>query len=89
MARMHVAKIGASTMSKENKVVIEYDGVKRDLAVPFQMCVGRETLELIASAINTRLQEMEPPHTYGWLEVVERPISTPNDAPIAWKQGAP
>jgi hypothetical protein len=69
-------------LSSTKKLVIEFDGVKRDLAIPFRICASRETLIQIARAVNDVLAG---DWCYGWLDVTERPKeSRPNTKPIGW-----
>lgn len=64
------------------KVVIDYDGVKREISGPFQICIGPDEAEALRQAI---LEFLDRGGTFGWVTVYVRPPSTTNTAPIGWK----
>lgn len=70
-------------LDQSRKIVICFDGVRRELSMPFSICASREGLEHLLRAIKKAL---DSGLTYGWVDVTELPKSGPsNTAPLDWK----
>jgi hypothetical protein len=71
--------------STEQKLVIEFDGVKREITIPFRICGGAEDLRQLQRALSAVLDRDQPLY-YGWVDVTRLPPeSKPNTSPISWR----
>lgn len=71
------------------KLVISYDGVKREISGDFAICANAESLRTLAKAIEDKLEPF--PNFYGWMEVREplKPLEiTSNQEPLSWSDKA-
>lgn len=67
------------------KIVISFDGVRRELQMPFRICCDRETLQEIRKCIGDRL--CDTTWSYGWHDIFVQPASGPsNTPPLSWKE---
>lgn len=66
------------------KLVIEYQGVKRVISGPFNVCLDRETAESIARCL-TEFFADHPEISDGWLPITDLPNEAATGAPISWK----
>ncbi len=67
------------------KFTIEYEGIKRQIDGPFNLCASKEDLAAIADAI----REFDEKAVYGWIFVRQRRAKmTPNQTPLGWKDRA-
>lgn len=65
------------------KVIIEQDGVKRQIEGPFWMCVSNRDAQHIIDALQKLLNEGI---AYGWLPITELPPpSMSSTSPQGWK----
>ena len=63
------------------KLVIEAEGVKREIIGPYALCASREDLKLLDAALTRWLSGTS---TFGWCDIVELPRSTANTPPMPW-----
>ena len=68
------------------RVVIEYDGVRRRVELPFRICTSRENLETIRYAISRWLEREGS--VFGWVDLMASSPVMLEGAPMAWKEGA-
>ena len=66
------------------KVIINQKGVKREIEVPFQMCVDAPTLRTIVRRLQEADESNENGWSYGWITIYEKPSVevTPNTEPL-------
>ena len=62
------------------KLIIEHQGIKREIRGPFNICGDRRSLMCIANRIIDAA-----PH-YGWVLIYETEAGKANLAPISWKE---
>lgn len=64
------------------RIIIEKDGIKRELETPFNICGNREDLERIHKEIQKSGMK-----TYGWIRIPKLDIepSVPDTSPLPWK----
>lgn len=71
--------------SSAEKVIICFDGVRREFALPFQICGSRETLAAIQRSLGRALSSGE--WSYGWHDIYVHPPSGPsNTSPLSWRE---
>lgn len=63
------------------KIIIEKDGIKREILGPFNICGSANDLATIVRCIDS-----ENIITYGWVKISEREPFTPNTPPRAWSE---
>ena len=69
-------------LASTKMVVIDFDGIKRELRIPFRICASRETLTYIAKAVNAALARN---WSYGWVDITECAKDSHADTkPIGW-----
>jgi hypothetical protein len=67
-----------------SKILIEHDGVKRELAYPFNICISRADMEHLVKEFQRALADEE--WSYGW-KPVHGPIrfsTAPGTLPRRW-----
>jgi hypothetical protein len=63
------------------KIIIEYDGVKREIEGPFNICGSAADLR----SLSEQLRGFDPDASYGWMSIRTTEASiTPNQPPIGW-----
>lgn len=71
------------------KMLIEADGVSRDVPFPFEICASRATLEWLALCIETELNRSTEPFSHGRVQVPTPLRTVVYDAePLAWADAA-
>lgn len=68
------------------KITIDYEGLKREFALPFQICLGRQELYALYLALQKEV-EGEKPFVYGWIDVPLSGTHSVNQKPIGWSEG--
>lgn len=71
------------------KIVLSKDGVKREIETPFAICIGRDDLHRLISALSHMYASMRDEangSSYGWGRIDEAHPDTcaPNQAPLKW-----
>lgn len=73
------------------KIIVEHDGVKREIAGSFNVCGSASDLRSMARQILGGLEAWKEVHghdgTFGWVPVLDnRPVvSVANQKPLPWK----
>lgn len=94
--------IGIGTAGEGNEVwvmimIIDKDGIKREVKAPFALCMSRDDLEAFILELKERLAVMHDTSdgslgaSYGWFRVdTSHPSTSPNNTvPLAWTDFAP
>lgn len=69
------------------KIVIESNYVKRELALPAQICVTRQTAHKIREAMEAFIGSDA---SYGWVTIHDDEAQTrANSTPLSWSEGSP
>jgi hypothetical protein len=79
------------------KMIIDKDGIKRELESPFSLCMSRDDLDAFICELRERLVVMSDTSdgslgsSYGWFRVdTSHPASAPSSTmPLAWTDLAP
>jgi hypothetical protein len=79
------------------KMIIDKDGIKRELEAPFSMCMSRDDLDAFICELRERLAVMRDTSdessgsVHGWFRVdPSHPSSAPSSTkPLAWTDLAP
>lgn len=67
------------------KLIIEFNGVKREIDGDFAVCGSGRDLQLLMCALRERVGNgNEPQFSYGWIEVREPLPRVANLKPIPW-----
>jgi hypothetical protein len=70
-------------------LVIQKDGIKRELAGEFGICTSRDDLKSLCDQLNAALQLWEANgFAYGWLEIRREMDIAANTKPIGWGDAA-
>lgn len=71
-----------------SKMVIESEGVKREVALPAALCISKEVAYQIRDAMN---QFIGSESSYGWVTVHRETVESagPNTKPLPWRAAAP
>lgn len=71
------------------KLIIDAEGVKRELNAPFNLCAGAADLRALRDQLNLILAD-DRAFYYGWVSVYPRPDATPSGSPPQpWATAAP
>lgn len=69
------------------RIIIDSEGIKREVLGEFTICVDRKTLIALQSSISV-IESNE--WTYGWIDIrPPMPPGTKNSKPISWNATAP
>jgi len=78
------------------RILIEQNGVKREIVGPFAICMGREDAENLVSCVREQLNRHcgdDPEHrfSYGWIDIVDKHRAEPtgNLPPMPWIEQKP
>lgn len=64
------------------KLVLDKDGVKREIEGPFKICGSEADMKVLAKCLGLRGEKF----TYGWLDIAELADSTVNTPPRKWTE---
>jgi hypothetical protein len=67
------------------KVIINHNGVPREIEGPFDICIGKEDLDQIYRILKKKRKKG---WHFGWINISdprERTESSPNTKPLKWK----
>lgn len=64
------------------KIVIDAQGVKREIEGPYSICASAPDLRRLRDAIAGFLVRED--QVYGWVEIVEKPVHAPDSKPKPW-----
>lgn len=72
------------------KIVIEAEGVKREIRAPLGMCMSQEDAWRLVDILHQHFGTRDVPGSspYGWVEVHPRIEQVPNTPPLPWKDRA-
>jgi len=65
------------------KIIIEHDGVKREIKGLFRVCLGENDLKTMIQCLSQKHEEKK---SYGWIDICERPIPGLDLRPLSWKK---
>ena len=63
------------------EIVISAQGVKREIEGPFALCGSAADFSRLRDALTAFLDNGG---SYGWVEVVDRPVCAANTKPLPW-----
>lgn len=66
-------------------IVINSNGLKRQLNFPFEICLDQRSLKTLKDCLSL---VDENTHNYGWITIYEKPIihAVANQVPLPWKE---
>ncbi len=69
----------------DGKITIDYEGLKREFERPFRLCLGRQDLFALLSALEKQTQGQDE-FVYGWIDVPLLAAVIPNQKPKGWDE---
>lgn len=71
------------------KLIIEKDGVKRELEAPFNLCIASDTIRDLQDQLSLILIDQERKGSgYGWVTIYPKTRTISNTKPIPWTSGS-
>lgn len=67
------------------KIIIEFDGVKREINGDFSICGSGRDLKLLMQMLRDKIGDDGGSFGYGWVQIREPLTTATNTAPIGWK----
>lgn len=76
-----------NTVDRDRQLIISFDGVRRELAIPFQICGSEKALRHLQRALSAALEKQDGTRFhYGWVDITQLPEFGPaNKEPLSWR----